>query len=787
MAKKTRKNWKRIAKKDRKNLKLWAEGVRETILRPHIAAYTDALERGWRAERDYVKDVCNEFHALISWRLRDEEEPELPLPEYDPCAIPETEELSDEEMEEKRVRVETLNARIGRWLKYRARRLRRPLTRDPKKDPWARLLCKLTGMNPPSKARQGYQQYMNESYDTIIEPVVRARWNAQTVGEDGTSLRTTKRIDANFRATVARELFKELPEEEQDALRSRAKDEAQRAKDEYATKLKEGPSKDPAERQKCIDQLGAFMAILLREIYEHTGLVSFAVFGGPVPNHGGELRTLTVAHGRDLRPGGTTFPLWAKARFGRDVLDFMKEWLKGVYTKQQCEESALPDADDALAGAKYRIDDHEDLGWSRVDGADSEDDEESDSETSSSSGDDDVDSEMEADVRAKKKSKKEKGKQKERRKEKKRKGDDDDDDEGTDKGKGKKRETAKTKKGEGSGGKRKAKEVIGEEGVESSKRKKTGDNSATKKRKAAEPAHDGPSKRVKGGEKAGDAEDETSNPRPKPVRKQKTVTLPNTVDGGEGGEAGSGGSNDPPPAAPLGDGNPGRGGSNDPPPVAPLGDGNPAPPQDRAAGGGERAAMNPPPPPCPEDAGEWFQGVYVEVVVEPVGDCFNNLLVAWADLERAYLWVKKPLTGRSSLSAANRPSQVALWIGAGRGLRGGPMSKGAGPTIGSVVKFEQNWWAWWASLQPPWRVRDAGHPERFSREEYGAKTSEDWDTLRAPGQNGMLSVIATLYWWGVKLKDKVDGEEKRSWVEAVCDVKWMILGLTAMETRAAAA
>jgi hypothetical protein len=89
---------------------MWAEGARESILKPHIPGYTDALERGWRAERDYIQDVCNEFHAHISWRLTDKEEPELPLPEYYPFAMAETEELDDEELQMKRLRVQTMNA-----------------------------------------------------------------------------------------------------------------------------------------------------------------------------------------------------------------------------------------------------------------------------------------------------------------------------------------------------------------------------------------------------------------------------------------------------------------------------------------------------------------------------------------------------------------------------------------------------------------------------------------------------------------------------------------------------
>ncbi|KAJ7106125.1 hypothetical protein C8R43DRAFT_1140613 [Mycena crocata] len=96
--KKRTSTWVRVVKKDRRNLKLWAEEVRKSILRPHLAAYTDALEWGWRAERDYLLEVCREFHAKILWRLEDHEEPVLPLAEYDPFASVIVEDLGDEEL-----------------------------------------------------------------------------------------------------------------------------------------------------------------------------------------------------------------------------------------------------------------------------------------------------------------------------------------------------------------------------------------------------------------------------------------------------------------------------------------------------------------------------------------------------------------------------------------------------------------------------------------------------------------------------------------------------------------
>ncbi|KAK7031312.1 hypothetical protein R3P38DRAFT_3187022 [Favolaschia claudopus] len=260
-----KRTWARKEKKDRRNLKMWADGARESVLQPHIAGYTDALERGWRAERDYVREVCREFHARISWRLADDEEPDEPLPEWDPQAIPEPEELDDEDTRAKRERVETMNAvgdfaviavervtytlcfspfhflfindivrtclagslcidiydddtRINRWLKYRARKIqKRAMARDRTKDPWGLYLSKLAGLTSPPKARQAFQQYMHESYETDIKPVVEARWRGSALEEDG----------------VARELFKELSAEEQKALGDRAKGLAKSERDEF--------------------------------------------------------------------------------------------------------------------------------------------------------------------------------------------------------------------------------------------------------------------------------------------------------------------------------------------------------------------------------------------------------------------------------------------------------------------------------------------------------------------------------------------------------------------------
>jgi hypothetical protein len=109
MGHRAKRSWKRKAKELRRSNKMWAEGAREELLRPHIEPYTDALERNWRSERDYWQRVCNEYHTKISWRLTDAEEPELPLPEYDPYAPPVLEELTEDEKVARQTRHDELN------------------------------------------------------------------------------------------------------------------------------------------------------------------------------------------------------------------------------------------------------------------------------------------------------------------------------------------------------------------------------------------------------------------------------------------------------------------------------------------------------------------------------------------------------------------------------------------------------------------------------------------------------------------------------------------------------
>jgi hypothetical protein len=98
----------RVAKEDRQNNCLWADGAREKILKPHIPGYTEAMDQGWAAEHRYWKKVCNEYHARVSWRLADHEEPD-DIGSWGPGDALPVETLSTEEEAQKRGRVKILN------------------------------------------------------------------------------------------------------------------------------------------------------------------------------------------------------------------------------------------------------------------------------------------------------------------------------------------------------------------------------------------------------------------------------------------------------------------------------------------------------------------------------------------------------------------------------------------------------------------------------------------------------------------------------------------------------
>ncbi|KAJ7881950.1 hypothetical protein B0H13DRAFT_2344883 [Mycena leptocephala] len=345
----------RIPKESRKNLRLWAEGARETILAPHLDDYAKALDQGWQHERKYLKKVCREFHARVNWRVQDHEEPELG--EWDPSAPVVAETLTDEEEKARGRRVKELNKRIRRWFTYRIRKLykhRISSGLDPSKNPFAVLLAKLSGVTAPPKARQAYQQFMHESYAEKIAPVVAERWSRlrdRTVLVSPNAPRSRKR----------------------DFVQSAGEGSRSGSKEAYTKSLKDRPSMKPEDRQRCIDALADFVAPILRGIEEYTGLHSTICVEAQCPvTEGISGRFSNVSYGHSNTMLGPHWPQWDRPQFATNVMNFMVEYLQTAFTPQDCIWNALAPA---LAGANYTI--------SPQDDSDSESGSESESESDS--------------------------------------------------------------------------------------------------------------------------------------------------------------------------------------------------------------------------------------------------------------------------------------------------------------------------------------------------------------------------------------------------------------------
>ncbi|PBK66557.1 hypothetical protein ARMSODRAFT_977471 [Armillaria solidipes] len=258
-----------LKKEERQNMKGWVEGACAEILDKHIPGYSDAVECGYKAEEEFLRMVLAEYYHIVSWQLKDHEEPPRPWPFFDPAATYAPEELTEEEAREKSEVKEKTNKRIKQYLCYRVRKLNKKRLRITK----------------PLKACQAYQEWMVENVDAIAAETKKQWEKAVLEGATG-------RPGVGVRMGVARNLFAELSEVQQAEWKVKAKETAEANKREYQNALKAPPSKDPWKHELCISGLPAFVAPILKGIHERTGLNIVMLVGGPIPKEGGEIGTM---------------------------------------------------------------------------------------------------------------------------------------------------------------------------------------------------------------------------------------------------------------------------------------------------------------------------------------------------------------------------------------------------------------------------------------------------------------------------------------------------------------
>ncbi|KAJ7059181.1 hypothetical protein C8F01DRAFT_989740 [Mycena amicta] len=165
---------------------------------------------------------------------------------------------------------------------------------------------------------------------------------------------------------------------------------------------------------------------------------------------------------------------------------------------------------------------------------------------------------------------------------------------------------------------------------------------------------------------------------------------------------------------------------------------------------------------CPAAASQWLQETWDEIVSEPLTRSYRKLLEAFVAFEEGHGWTD----GSKSLSAVGRPKQIQQWIRAAR-IATPAMTK-------PHKRYDIEFWTWWKVLQPAWRNAKTEWPEMAAPQRW--EVGGDWGKLEVPGKNGLVSVVAGLYWWGQ------DGRQANSfspaWTSAVKDVTWALEKMT---------
>jgi hypothetical protein len=167
-----------------------------------------------------------------------------------------------------------------------------------------------------------------------------------------------------------------------------------------------------------------------------------------------------------------------------------------------------------------------------------------------------------------------------------------------------------------------------------------------------------------------------------------------------------------------------------------------------------RQRNEPAPPQMSVPPAPWFSDLQRMFLEQDLGQDWKNLISSWAAFEgRAQeMEVRR-------LPTARRPEAVGMWIARKRSLTWRP-------TIANLENYKNDFNDWWVSLQPTWRVV-GGRVDR-------SLTQGNWDCLRAPGTNGILSIICALFFWGLAAQETRKAAHRKTWLSAVQDCQLAI-------------
>ncbi len=148
---------------------------------------------------------------------------------------------------------------------------------------------------------------------------------------------------------------------------------------------------------------------------------------------------------------------------------------------------------------------------------------------------------------------------------------------------------------------------------------------------------------------------------------------------------------------------------------------------------------------------DWLENARTLFKSENLGSEWDLLCSNWLKFEEDFQF-----QGTGKLGCQRRPWVITGWIQRAR-------SPTYRPDIDDVNGFEADFHVWWQSLQPEWRRVDTA---KKSKQPEG-----DWDCIRQSGPNGLLSVVAALFFWGGAVQNT---SARTAWLEALTDVSYVL-------------
>ncbi|PPQ78862.1 hypothetical protein CVT25_002428 [Psilocybe cyanescens] len=214
------------------------------------------------------------------------------------------------------------------------------------------LIAKLTGKetNRP-RLKPAVNLWRLDKRD-IIEAKVKQRAEATNTPRGGY---------ASLREKIVREMFAKSSQEEQRHWKAKAHEEHSAAMKIWKKEMAEPLSVLPEDRQRCIMGLVRFMQPILDAICESTGWKASFIAGGPEPAHGGRLSIISVHSGNSTGDIPVSFGRAERLRFRKTILPVYGTFLQRCYSPDECRSRALEPGDGVLSLQAVAVEDGDDV------------------------------------------------------------------------------------------------------------------------------------------------------------------------------------------------------------------------------------------------------------------------------------------------------------------------------------------------------------------------------------------------------------------------------------------